>query len=255
MIEGLSAIEAGNGPGEHGDRDKEEREKKLNKSTSLFEAALLALVAVLAAYSGWAAAKWSTESSLRLATASADRAKAAAANLDALNSLNFDLATFNDWFSASVVGNTTAVAIAEKRFSPNFDRAFEAWLATNPETNPDAPPGPTYMPQYHQPAKVLAATLNVGNRRLLGRGEGGGQRRRLRPHYRLPGDGPLPRRHREPLRFPCHPLHARRRRVGHPHRGYRLTGHRAQAAVKSSKMFGASTGLIDPMPVASQFSN
>ena len=147
------------GAGEHGDRDKEEREKKLNRAISMFEAALLALVAVLAAYSGWAAAKWSTESSLQLATASADRAKAAAANLDALNSLNFDLATFNDWFSASVAGNTTAMAIAEKRFSPNFDRVFEAWLATNPETNPDAPPGPTYMPQYHQPAKVHAATL------------------------------------------------------------------------------------------------
>ncbi len=158
MTEGLSAIEAGNGPGE---RDEEEREKKLNKAVSMFEAALLALVAVLAAYSGWAAAKWSTESSLQLATASTDRAKAAAANLDALNSLNFDLATFNDWFSASVVGNTTAMAIAEQRFRPNFHRAFQAWLATNPETNPDAPPGPTYMPQYHQPAKVLAATLNA----------------------------------------------------------------------------------------------
>ena len=161
MTEGLSAIEAGNGAGEHGERDKEEREKKLNRAISMFEAALLALVAVMAAYSGWAAAKWSTESSLQLATASADRAKAAAANLDAINSLNFDLATFNDWFSARVVGNTTAMAIAEKRFSPNFHRAFEAWLATKPETKPNAPPGPTYMPQYHQPAKVLAAMLNA----------------------------------------------------------------------------------------------
>jgi hypothetical protein len=161
VTEGLSAIEAGNGPGEHGERDKEEREKKLNRAISMFEAALLALVAVLAAYSGWAAAKWSTESSLQLATATADRAKAVAANLDALNSVNFDLATFNDWFSARVVENTTAMAIAEERFSPNFHRAFEAWLATKPETNPDAPPGPTYMPQYHQPAKVLAATLNA----------------------------------------------------------------------------------------------
>ena len=116
---------------------------------------------MLAAYSGWAAAKWSTESSLRLATASADRAHAAAANLDALNSLNFDLATFNDWFSAYVAHNSTAMAIAEKRFSPNFHTAFEAWWATKPETNPHAPPGPTYMPEYHQPAKVLAASLNA----------------------------------------------------------------------------------------------
>jgi hypothetical protein len=156
--EGLSAVEAGRGLAEHGEA---EHEKRLNEAISIFEAALLAVVAVLAAYSGWAAAKWSTESSLSLATASADRAQANAANLDALNSLNFDLTTFNDWFTAYVAGNQTAMRIAEKRFSPNFHAAFEAWLATKPETNPAAPPGPTYMPQYHQPAKARAAALNA----------------------------------------------------------------------------------------------
>jgi hypothetical protein len=122
---------------------------------------LLAIVAVLAAWSGYAAAKFSTESSLLLATSSADRAKANAANLDALNNLNFDLTTFNDWFTAYVAGNKTAMAIAEKRFSPNFHHAFTAWLATDPGTNPHAPPGPTYMPEYKQPQKALAATLNA----------------------------------------------------------------------------------------------
>jgi hypothetical protein len=105
----------------------------------MFEAALLALVAVLAACSGWAAAEWSTEPSLKLATASADRASAAAANLDALNNLNFGLSTFNDWFSAYIAGDQKARAIAEKRFSPNFHNAFEAWLATRPRDQPQRP--------------------------------------------------------------------------------------------------------------------
>ena len=161
MPEGLSPVEAGRGLAEHAEHVEAEREERRNKSISVFEAALLALVAVLAAYSGWAAAKWSTESSLLLATASADRAEANAANLDALNSLNYDLTTFNDWFSAYVVGNRLAMADAKKRFSPNFRRAFEAWQATNPETNPAAPAGPTYMPQYRQPAKARAAVLNA----------------------------------------------------------------------------------------------
>ena len=81
------------------------------------------------------------------------------------------------------------MAIAEKRFSPNFHRAFEAWLGPTPSP-PDAPPGPTYMPQYHQPAKVLAATLNAKATAITRPGEGGGQRRRRRPHHRLPGDDP-----------------------------------------------------------------
>ena len=161
MPEGLSAVEAGKGLSEHAEHDEEERESNRNRTISIFEAALLAIVAVLAAWSGYAAAKFSTDSSLLLAASSADRSRANAANLDALNSLNFDLTTFNDWFTAYVAGNKSAMAIAEKRFSPNFDRAFKAWMATDPATNPHSPPGPTYMPEYHQPQKVLAAKLNA----------------------------------------------------------------------------------------------
>ena len=161
MPEGLSAVEAGKGLSEHAENDEEERESNRNRTISIFEAALLAIVAVLAAWSGYAAAKFSTDSALLLATSNADRSQANAANLDALNSLNFDLTTFNDWFTAYVAGNKSAMAIAEKRFSPNFDRAFKAWMATDPATNPHAAPGPTYMPEYHQPQKVLAAKLNA----------------------------------------------------------------------------------------------
>ncbi len=151
---------AGDGLKEDVERD-ERREKRLNRTISMFEAAMLAFVAVLAAWSGYAAAKWSTESSLLLARAGADRAEANAASLDAVNALNFDATTFNDWFTAYVGGNRSAMAIAENRFTANLDAAFRAWLATGPETNPAAPPGPTYMPQYHQPQKAKAAKLNA----------------------------------------------------------------------------------------------
>src|SRR6516225_9865520 len=118
--EGLSPVEAGRGLKEHGERDEEEREKRRNRTISIFEASLLAVVALLAAYSGWAAAKWSTESSLSLARASADRAEANAADLDALNALNFDVTAFNAWFTAYVAGDPAKMAIAAKRFTPNF---------------------------------------------------------------------------------------------------------------------------------------
>ena len=45
--------------------------------------------------------------------------------------------------------------------APNFRTAFEAWQATNPETKPAAPAGPTYVPQYRQPAKARAAAVNA----------------------------------------------------------------------------------------------
>jgi hypothetical protein len=110
---------------------------------------------------GLCAAKWSTESSLRLAKASAARAQANAANLQALSEINFDLSTFNDWFGACTAGNSTAAAIAERRFTSNFRVAFDAWLLTSPNTNSLAPLGPTYMLEYQQPEKAKAAQLNA----------------------------------------------------------------------------------------------
>ena len=38
--------------------------------------------------------------------------------------------------------------------------AFDAWRATKPETNPDAPRGPTYMPQYKRPELARARRLD-----------------------------------------------------------------------------------------------
>lgn len=141
--------------------DQEEISKRQDRRISIVEASLLAIVAVLAALSGYSAARWSTESSNVLAQASAERTQANAASLDALNSLNFDVTAFNAWFAAYLAQNQTAMDIAARRFTPNFKNAFQAWLLTNPETNPQAPPGPTYMPQYQQPEKQRAAQLNA----------------------------------------------------------------------------------------------
>ena len=128
---------------------------------SIVEAVLLAIVALLAAYTGFASAKWGTESSVRFATASAARTEANRAALDAQDTKNFDSTTFNAWFTAYVAGNGEAQAVAERRFRPAFTVAFDAWMATDPFHNPSAPPGPTYMPQYRQPQLKVAAALDA----------------------------------------------------------------------------------------------
>ena len=121
---------------------------------------MLAVVAVLAAWSGFASAKWGTESSLDLARASAARTEANRAELRELSQKNFDSSTFNAWFTAYTLNNQTAMKIAVRRFSPQFLKAFNSWLATDPETNPNAPKGPTYMPDYVQPGLALADHLD-----------------------------------------------------------------------------------------------
>ena len=117
---------------------------------------LLSLVAVLAAYSGYAAAKWSTESSVTLARASAERTKANRADIEAIVTRTLDSASFNAWFTAFTAGNADAERLAEKRMRPGYRPAFDAWLATDPAHNPDAPPGPAYMPQYVIPQEAVA---------------------------------------------------------------------------------------------------
>ena len=150
---------AGHGSGHD---DGEGTDDRLHDRTlSIVEAVLLAVVALLAAYTGYASAKWGTESSVRLAAASAARTEANRAALDAQNTRNFDSTTFSAWFTAYVVGNPAAEAVAERRFRPAFRVAFDAWLATDPFTNTSAPPGPTYMSQYRQPELAVAAALDA----------------------------------------------------------------------------------------------
>jgi hypothetical protein len=147
---------------------------KHDRPLVIIEAVLLALVAVLAAWSGFASARWSTESSLALAKASAARSEANRAQVSGLVTKNFDASTFNSWFTAYILGNQRAETVAEGRFRPGFRVAFDAWLATDPLTNPHAPPGPTYMPQYVQPGQAQSAALDATANSLYSKGSGDG---------------------------------------------------------------------------------
>ena len=102
----------------------------------------------------------SSESRVKLAEASTLRSEANRADIESIDLRNFDASTFNAWFSAFTVKNREAMALAERRFRPQFKVAFDAWLRTHPETNPKAPKGPTYMPQYKQPGLAKARSLD-----------------------------------------------------------------------------------------------
>ena len=140
--------------------DSGDGERSHDRTLSVIEAVMLAVVALLAAYTGYASAKWNTQSSVRLAEASAARTEANRAALNAQNLRNFDSTTFNTWFTAYVAGDSTAETVAMRRFRPPFKVAFDAWLATSPFTSAKAPAGPTYMPQYKQPELAASAALD-----------------------------------------------------------------------------------------------
>jgi hypothetical protein len=170
MPEGLSPSEVGKEISEHRHLAEEKEEengrgpgeaKGRERWLTITEAVLLAVVAVLAAWSGFASAKWSTHSSLQLARASAARTEANRADYEASNLETFDSTMFNAWFTAYVAGNKSAMRLAEARFRPVYLAAFKAWLATDPFHNPNAPKGPSYMPQYKLPQLAQANALDA----------------------------------------------------------------------------------------------
>jgi hypothetical protein len=174
MPEGLSPSEVGKEISEHRHHAEEEEKEKDEESApeakgrarherwlTITEAVLLAVVAVLAAWSGFASAKWSTHSSLYLAKASAARTEANRAAYEADNLMSFDSTMFDAWFAAYVAHNKAAMRVAEARFRPVYLAAFKAWLATHPFTNPNAPRGPSYMPQYKLPQVADSAMLDA----------------------------------------------------------------------------------------------
>ena len=71
-----------------------------------------------------------------------------------------DVTTFNTWIEARFEGRTELMALYERRFSPEYKVAFDAWLATDPFSNPEAPPGPSFMPEYVNPQLERGAQMN-----------------------------------------------------------------------------------------------
>jgi hypothetical protein len=110
---------------------------------------LLALTTLATAWCGYQAARWSGEQSQHYARASATRIKAGQAATRAGQLRIDDLLYFDGWLDARQAGDEKLAAIYRRRFRPEFVPAFRAWIAQKPFTNPQAIPGPLYMPQYH----------------------------------------------------------------------------------------------------------
>jgi len=175
--EGLSPAEVGKEIAEHREHTAaaDTEHDRHDRWLSIVEALLLALVAVLAAYSGYAAAKWGTESSVSLASASAARTKANRADTEGMVTRTLDSVSFNAWFTAFTAGDANDERLAERRLRPGYRPAFNAWLATDPAHNPNAPPGPAYMPQYVIPQDAAEKAYDAKADAAFAKGSKAGQ--------------------------------------------------------------------------------
>lgn len=126
----------------------------------VFEVVILALVALATAWSGFQATQWGGKQATLYGQASTTRFAADAASTLGGQVLAANASLFTAWLQARNAGNTSLEQQLEKRFSPSYREAFEAWLKTDPFANPDAPAGPGYMPGFTEPNMEHAAVLN-----------------------------------------------------------------------------------------------
>jgi len=171
--EGNANIEIASHLREHGEHEKEgpaEPSRLRIEVVEILEAVLLAFVAVATALSGYQAARWDGVSARDYATSSRVRVQSEQASLSSNQLLIYNSGTLTAWMQAVTSGQKRLAHLLEERFTPNYDVAFKAWLKTDPLVNPDAPPGPRFMPQYKDPGAVRAAALGEQASRYYQRG-------------------------------------------------------------------------------------
>jgi hypothetical protein len=121
---------------------------------------LLALAAVATAWSSYQAASWNGEQAKASGAVNRTRIEAARAAGLANAQTEVDVATFTQWIDAYARRERVLANFYFRRFRNEFKPAVDAWIATRPRQNPDAPLTPFVMPEYRLAARTEAERLD-----------------------------------------------------------------------------------------------
>jgi hypothetical protein len=122
---------------------------------------LLALAAVATAWSSYQASRWNGEQAKAFTRGTSARIESTKSASLATAQTQIDVATFTQWVDAYAVGEKKLADFYFRRFRPEFKPAVNAWIATRPLKNPDAPLTPFAMPQYRLQATKDAEQLEA----------------------------------------------------------------------------------------------
>jgi hypothetical protein len=126
---------------------------------------LLAAAALATAWSTFQSGRWRGEQAAHTAKSTAARIESSQASTRAGQLTQIDIATFIQWSNADLAGNRQLVAYYRRRVRKEFRPVFDAWLATKPLENANAPTSPFVMPQYRlaeaEKSERLARTADL----------------------------------------------------------------------------------------------
>ena len=134
---------------------------RFDRRLELAATVLLAVAAVATAWAAYQAARWHGQQARGQSVSIAARVESTRAANVANRQTQIDVALFTQWVDAYARDETELVSFYRKRFRDEFRPAFEAWVATRPRTNPDAPLSPFALPQYKLAASAQAERLEA----------------------------------------------------------------------------------------------
>ena len=120
---------------------------------------LLALAAVATAWASYQSSRWHGKQAEAQSASIGARVESSKAAATANRQAQIDVAIFTQWVDAYATGETELADFYRKRFREEFEPAFEAWVATKPLRNVDAPLSPFAMPEYRLAATKEAERL------------------------------------------------------------------------------------------------
>lgn len=137
------------------------RQERIARWLEILLAVMLGAVTLATAWSGYQSARWGGVQSTKYSQAGALRTESTRASTQAGQYAQIDIALFSNWINAYALDNEPLVTFYEERFRAEFRPAFEAWLATDPANNPNAPASPFIMPEYQLAKMQEAAQLEL----------------------------------------------------------------------------------------------
>jgi hypothetical protein len=113
-----------------------------------WSAILMSLATVATAWCAYQSAEWGGEQSFMLGESNRAGREATLQESLAAQRRSLDAALFMEWIGAIATDNQPLEEFYLQRFRPGMRVAVDAWLATDPQNNPEAPPHPFVLPEY-----------------------------------------------------------------------------------------------------------
>lgn len=122
---------------------------------------LLAVTAIVTAWTGFQASKWGGAMSISFSQASTARIEATRLEGVANRKLTVHTSLYTQWLEAYQDGDQQLTGFLAARFPEPLASAFPVWLASKPLQNPDAAATPFDLPEYDIPELTEARAADA----------------------------------------------------------------------------------------------